>query len=288
MKQILPVLFLFFCIYLYFPSSIQAVSVTINSFPSSISSDIFVVEASVSGATNATNYLRIDLYKEGTNNYFGETYNGSDWYFGSEGKSYFPIQVKNSSASATIQAQIGNPSTNDYPGPGTYKMKIRRYTSSGSSSSNDTQTPVDVQLTYVLPTPTPTESPTPTSTPTLTNTPSPTQSPTPTKTPTPTVIKTTTPTLSKTLTPSPNSPLLRGQALQATATPSSILGSATTSSSVIPANVVIARRSPQATDAAISDIKSYSNPTVLKYTFIFGAILSTVSGGWLYFRHKKD
>ena len=100
---------------LLFSREIHAVTVTINNYTSSISSEIFNVEASISGATNAKNYLRIDLYKENTTNYFGETYNGSDWYFGSDGKNYFPVQIQNSSASATIQAQLGNPSASATP-----------------------------------------------------------------------------------------------------------------------------------------------------------------------------
>jgi len=197
------VLFLFL-----FSQEIHAVTVTINSYTSSISSEIFNVEASISGATNATNYLRIDLYKEGTNNYFGETYNGSDWYAGSDGKSYFPVQIQNSSASAIIQAQIGNPSTNSYPGPGAYKLRLRRYTSSGSQSQNDQQVPVDIQLTYIFPTPTPTDTPTPvpTATPTPTQTPTSTSTPisTPTSIPTPSFTPSPSPTvtITKAVTPS--------------------------------------------------------------------------------------
>jgi hypothetical protein len=163
-----------------FMSKVFAVTITIANFPTSISTDVFTVEASVSGATNATNYLRVDLFKDGTTNYFGETYNGSDWYGGSDGKSYFPVQIQNSSASAVLQAQLGNPNETFYPGPGTYKLRIRRYTSSGSQSQNDQQNPIDVQITYVAPTPTPTP------TPTLSPTPSPIPTPTPTKSPTPT------------------------------------------------------------------------------------------------------
>ena len=191
----------FFLLVVLFSQEIHAVTVTINSYTSSISSEIFNVEASVSGATNATNYLRVDLYKEGTNNYFGETYNGSDWYAGSDGKNYFPVQIQNSSTSAVIQAQIGNPSANSYPGPGVYKLKLRRYTSSGSQSQNDQQIPVEVQLTYVLPTPTPTDTPTPVPTATATPTSTPTPTPPPTSSSTPTPTQTQTPTVKPTQTP---------------------------------------------------------------------------------------
>ncbi len=172
---------------LFFPKKIFAVSISINNFPQIINSiDSFQVSVNITGATNATNYLRVDLYKDGSSNYFGETYNGSDWY----GKNYYPIQIQNSSASASFYFQLGNPTLSQYPEPGNYKLKIRRYTSSGSASSNDIQTPVDVQITYVFST----------STPSPTTTPIPTSdasSPIPTPPP-----RTTTPTPVKTLIPS--------------------------------------------------------------------------------------
>ena len=208
-------------VFLSFPGKILAVTVTVNNSPPSVSSEIFSVGVSISGAIDATNYLRVDLYKEGTNNYFGETYNGLDWYSGSEGKNYFPVQIQNSSASAILQAQMGNPTVNYYPCPGTYKLRIRRYTSSGSQSQNDQQTPVDIQLTYVSPTPTstptptgtstPTAAPTSTSTPRPTNTPTPSHTPTPSSTPRPTAVPTptvtSTPTPVKTITPVPTESL---------------------------------------------------------------------------------
>lgn len=194
MRKLLGVIFLFF-VSLAFPSSVSAVTITIDSYPTTISSDIFNVTASVAGATNATNYLRADLYKEGTSNYFGETYNGSDWYSGSEGKSYFPILIQNASASATFQVQLGNPSSTQYLGPGTYKLKIRRYTSSGSASSNDTQDPVDIQITY--------STPSPTTIPTTDPTQAPNSTPTPTKSATPILTKSPTPKPTKSPSPSP-------------------------------------------------------------------------------------
>ena len=191
-KLILLVIISFFI----FPSKVNAVNISINNYPSSISTEIFNVDVLVTGATNATNYLRVDLYKEGTTNYFSENYNGSDWYSGSDGKMYFPILIQDSSASATIQAQIGNPSETDYPGPGVYKLKIRRYTSSGSQSSNDIQSPVDIQINYVRPTPTQTATLTSTATSiaTATSTPTKTATATPTKTATPKSTVTSTPT----------------------------------------------------------------------------------------------
>lgn len=178
---------------------ICAVSVMVEDLPSAVSVNPFSVTVLVNGANSGLNYLRVDLFKDGTSNYFGETYNGSDWYTGSVGTSYFPIDILSSDAtvSATVQAQIGAPSIMDYPGPGMYKLRIRRYTSSSNYSYSE---PYDVTIDVPTPSPSPTLTPTTTNTPTQipasTKTPSPTQSNpvvTPTKTLTPTKISTPTP-----------------------------------------------------------------------------------------------
>jgi cell division septation protein DedD len=195
-----------FLLFLFLSTSAKAVTISVSSPSATISADIFKVDVAVLGATNATNYLRVDLYKEGTTNYFGETYNGSDWYSGSDGKSYFPVQILNSSAAATLQVQIGNPGSTEYSGPGSYKLKIRRYTSSGSAASNDTQTPIDVQIVYATPIPTPTFTPTPTTVPTAVPTEIPTTAPTqkPTNTPSPSHTPRPTPTIKPSSTPKPS------------------------------------------------------------------------------------
>lgn len=150
-----------FIINLKFCVNVRAVDITITAFPDLIDSqDQYSVDVRVFGATKATNYLGVSLFKEGTSNYFGETYNGSDWYGGSEGDNYFPIQIVDSSTSATLFFKIGSPSSTQYPGPGVYKLKIRRYTSSGNLSSSDIQTPASVNISYIFPSPTPTNSPT--------------------------------------------------------------------------------------------------------------------------------
>lgn len=203
-------------IFLFLPKIVLAVTITIDNFPSSISSDPFEVSVSINGPNPGTNYLRIDLYKEGTTNYFGETFNGISWYGGSDGTQYFQIVISpEGTASATFQGKIGNPSFLEYPNPGNFKLRIRRYTGSGNSSSGDQQAPVDVQINVPLPTPTslPTPSPSPTSSPTptplLTFTPTPTSistprppTPTPTSRP-PTPTSTGVPTPTPTATPKP-------------------------------------------------------------------------------------
>ena len=168
-----------------------AVTTSIINYPSTITTDSFTITASISGATTATNYLRIDMYKDGSNNYFGETYNGSDWYGGSTYSQYYAISVVSGTFwNGTIMGRIGSPSTTDYDGTGTYKIRVRRYTNAGGYTSSEASNSAQVIAISV-----PTSTPTPT---TATTTPSPTSVP-PTNTPT----NTPTPKLSPTFTATP-------------------------------------------------------------------------------------
>ena len=83
--KILAALLLF---WLFFASKAYAVTISITDIPSTITDAPFVLTASISGASAGTNYLRVEIFKDGTNNYFGETYNGSDWYSGGDGTLY--------------------------------------------------------------------------------------------------------------------------------------------------------------------------------------------------------
>jgi len=149
-------IFLAFLLLLAFPTKSFAVTVSITNYPSSISADPFSISVSILGASSGTNYIRVDLYKDGTQNYFGDTYNGSDWYNGSDGKQYYPITIvdSKSTASATLQTRTGVPSVSDYDGQGSYKMRIRRYTSSGGSGSedpNNTSVAISIKSQLLLP-----------------------------------------------------------------------------------------------------------------------------------------
>lgn len=192
-KYLLLLCFLIIFSLLFTENVLAAVLVTINNYPSVITEgQTFNVNASVSGASDGTNYLRVDLYKDGTTNYFGETFNGNSWYIGSIGTNFLPLQISNSTGSADIEARIGTPSASFYTGPGNYKLKVRRYTSSGSSYTFSS--PVDVQIVSGQQTPTPT--------PIQTASPSPSPSPVPTIQPTfePTATPISTPTITS---PSP-------------------------------------------------------------------------------------
>lgn len=171
-------------IYLFiFSSPVRAVTTAVSNLPSVIGSDPFSLAVSIANASPGTNYLRVDFYKEGTTNYFGETFNDSSWYNGSDGKQYFPITISGNSATANFQSKIGSPSTKEFDGQGQYRLRVRRYTASGNYNSAEANAS-SVSVSINLPTPTPTVTPTPIPTPTPTVTPTPTSTPTPTPTPT--------------------------------------------------------------------------------------------------------
>lgn len=194
--RVIAVLFALFFIFLLAAKPVLAVSVTINNFPPTITDEAFTITASISGATAGTNYLRIDIYKDGTSNYFGETYNNADWYGGSTYSQYLPITIQSGVVwNGSIQGRVGSPTTGQYDGNDTYKLKIRRYTSAGGYTSTESNNSA-VTVSIILPTPTVTPTEIPTSAPTATLTPLPTPSKTPTPKPSvsPTPIKSLTPT----------------------------------------------------------------------------------------------
>lgn len=179
--------------FLYFANSALAVSVTISDYPGTIAEDSFTITASISGATTGTNYLRIDLYEEGGTNYFGETFNSTDWYGGSTYSQYLPVSIVSGIVwSGAVQGRIGSPTSTEYDGSGVYKMRLRRYTSGGGGTATEANNSA-VTVSISLPTSTPTPTVTPTPNPTNTPTPTPTSSPTNTPTPSPTPTKTPTP-----------------------------------------------------------------------------------------------
>lgn len=185
-----------------FPKDAFAVTVTINNHPSTVSNyDSFTINVSVSGAETGKNYLKVQLYKEGTTVYFGETYNGSVWYREADKTQYFPIDITSGTVwTGDIQVKMGTPSLSEYPGPGAYKMRIQRYTSSGSAGSEDENaSAVPLTLSAALPTSTPVPTAAPTTAPVSTATP--TSKPANTPTPTPATVNTPTPTKKPTPTP---------------------------------------------------------------------------------------
>ena len=179
MSSFLKVLLLIFLFYFIFVVPASAVSITMRDIPATIGTDPFILSVSVEGATPGINYLRVDIYKGGTTNYFGETFTGNDWYSGSDGTKYFPITIGSDKTWAgTIQARIGDTIPNDYDGSGTYSVRIRRYTNETNYTSAEA---VQVAIAFPTFTPTPTNTPTPVPTEKPTKTPQPTSTPKPEK-----------------------------------------------------------------------------------------------------------
>lgn len=170
-------LFLFLLLFL-FPNPIYAVTTTIVQAPTSISNEPFSISVTITGAKVGKNYLRADIYKEGSTEYAGQTYNGQDWYSGEDGTKYAPIDIISSETQlATISARINTLPSNWSPS-NTFFLRIRRYTASGSYTSSEAEaSAIPIPITFPAPTPNPppTSEPTsptypPTSTPTPPNT----------------------------------------------------------------------------------------------------------------------
>lgn len=209
-KKYLPLFIIFlFPISLIFPKNLSAAAaVSIIDYPPVISvGQNFNIDVTISDATDGTNYLRADLFKEGTTNYFGETFNGSIWYGGSTGQNYLPVEISGGLGSGMLQARIGTPSASEYTGPGNYKLKIRRYYGQTGSSYIFSNT-VDIQIVSESPTVAPSATPTieptasPTIGPTVVPTPTPTQMPSVTASPIATAKPTQTPII--TVSPKPH------------------------------------------------------------------------------------
>lgn len=175
--KFLKLVFIFLIFFFFLPKKTFAVSVTVTNAPSAVFEDPFDITVQVSGGkANATNFLRISLYKNGTTQYFGYTYNGTDWHNDSDGTNYFPITIGSDGKwSGTLRGKIDSLSKY-YTGSGSYGLKVRRYTSKDYYTwSNENLLTIDA------PTPTPTPSATPSQTPSSTPTSTPRQTSTPIK-----------------------------------------------------------------------------------------------------------
>lgn len=245
-----------------FSSSCIAVTVTLSDVPSTITTEQFTLTASVSGAQAGTNYLKIDLFKDGSQNYFGETNTPQGWYGGSDYAQTFPITiVANTFWSGQIQGKLGTPSMTQYDGLGTYKLRVRRFTSSGSYIASDAF-PIGIAV--------PTQTPTPTNTPTPTDTPTPTRTPTPTKTPSPT------PADDEEITPAKISIVSTKKVLS----PTAVLGDSTASAAFLEEEVSVTRLISQKTQP----VKKASPINFIPFLFIFGGLFVLISCGILVFQ----
>lgn len=156
---------IFLSVYFCFVKSIAAVATTITELPQTISSEPFSLKITVSGAGEGNNYLRLDIYKLGSTEYFGETFNGLAWYSDNDFNQYNSVNIESGSDwSGELLGKVGMPNLTQYAGPGIYMLRIRRYTSSGNynpteANNSAMQVNIDVQLLTptTAPNPTPSE-----------------------------------------------------------------------------------------------------------------------------------
>jgi hypothetical protein len=105
------------------------------------------------------------MYKEGSTSYFGETWNGTAWYDGSEGIQYPSIPIDGASSSAHLKGRLGKFPLSSFDSSSRYYLRIRRYTQSGGSA-HDSSDIREIHLSFptpatpiLLPTMDPTSSP---------------------------------------------------------------------------------------------------------------------------------
>ncbi len=187
--RLLFVIGVFCAVFLFYSAcSVVASAPIITASPSSaLSLDSgFSLSATMSGLSkNATYRLRIALAQSGTTNYFGSTYDGSNWHDGSiTDGNYIAVTTDNSGAWwGDMQGKVDSEDPNFTTGSGSYDLKIGRYTQTGTSATWSDP----VQVSIAVP---PTNTPTPTNSPTLTQSPTNTPRPTLTIVPTSTSIPT--------------------------------------------------------------------------------------------------
>ena len=244
--------------------------------------DYFILDATLSGISSASAFVQGVFTHTSSPSYFGFTWGQKeDWvsYQSSTTKDFitqnFPILLKDTLQKIWVRPDF---ESSAFKGSGDYFLKLRRYTGSGDSSAGDS----NVLTIYLLaPTPIPTETPTSTPTPTA----EPTLTLNPTKTPTPTPIKTLAPTVAKTPTPG-NSPTIKITSTKPSLASASgtiageILGESTSAALFVPLE--------NGREASAGAEIQTEHQIIFKYTFVFGSILTAISGGWLYFRHRSD
>ncbi len=164
------VFFYFFLLFFILLPQSFAVAPSIITSPSSIIVDTpFTVSATMSGlSANAIYHLRLAFALPGSSNYFGSTFNGTNFYNGTPS----PINYANFYSITTdsaggwfgnIQGQVESSDPNFTKGNGSYDLKIGRYTQNGTTA---TWSKPPVAITVVGASSIPSPSPSPTKTPT--------------------------------------------------------------------------------------------------------------------------
>jgi hypothetical protein len=144
--------------FLFCVPEVLAVNLLIDGAPEKLENSEFEISVTVTGAKAATNYLKILLYVEGSRESVAKTWNGNEWYYGSDAKQYFPITVNGKSTTVAVKAQLL-----DDAAKGKYTLSVKRFTASGSPADDSVNTvSVDVEhATKKLNSPSPTPSPKP-------------------------------------------------------------------------------------------------------------------------------
>jgi len=197
------IIIIYLCIYIH-KSVFAAISFSITN--PTYENEMVNVDVSLSGLTtsscaSSSCYLQAGLKNFRTDRYFGFTKNDKgDWivYNSSTDKTtiqstFFTFSPINGNWTGKISAKA-DPNDTDYEGPGSYGLRLWRYTGNSDNSAGDPTNELSITLTGPTLTPTNTSTPTqtPTDTPTHTCTPKPTNTVTPTLTNTPTVNPSTT------------------------------------------------------------------------------------------------
>lgn len=156
MKIVEPVLVALFLIFIFTKVALAVTSVT--DVPTTLSdSEELTANVTLSGLGKSTlYYLKGDFVKEGTTNYFGQTWNGSAWVkTGSDKTNYLAVTTDEAGQwSGSVKAKP-DLSDSGFSGSGVYLFKIGRYTV--NSTSPDWSGPFNVQINSTsVPTATPT------------------------------------------------------------------------------------------------------------------------------------
>ncbi len=180
-------------LFLWTPQIAKAVDFSVSN--ANVTDNEITVTATLSGLISTSCnegkcYLQGTL-RQPTTNYFGQTQNSiGSWvdYLSSPEPEYiistfFGFQPDAGGWTGLVKMRF-SPTESDYKGPGSYELKLRRFSGKSSSSSQDSNT-LSVTLNVPLPTATSTPLPAPTNTPSPSNTPTPVPLATPTTTPRP-------------------------------------------------------------------------------------------------------
>lgn len=170
---------------LFFATPVRAVELVI--FDPHVQENLISLTASLSATSNY--YLQGTLRSASSSKYFGETVNAQgNWidYVSNPEKEYiasnfFVTEINNASWSGILKLRFKLDDPN-YFGPGSYELKLRRFTGNSTSPAGESNTLI-VNLTAATPAPSPSLAPSPSPSPSPTPTPTPTPIPSPSPSP---------------------------------------------------------------------------------------------------------